>query len=235
MQRLSIVLRPLVLVGALVHAADALPECRSPLNRNYLTPCSTTLATNGPVAIKELGTRENVTLAITADVDPDFPLYSALEFGAVLIFKLFTDSPGGQASSPGVVLNRTVPLTIRKDRKAAGGGWTLWMAVSSAQFPDGRDLPTPGKYEEIHYETLPGSSQQGRRALFAVVNFTTPSLPLEADWVNACALATAEGALPSAYVLDDSAPFPDPTLALYEQLNHQGPWVSECWVGVRPR
>lgn len=225
----------ITLVLGILLFADAKP-CRSPLNLEFETPCATTLAAKGPVAIKQLGKRENVTLAITADLDPNFPLYSALEFGAILIFKYFTDAPGGQAGNGGVVLNRTVPLTIRKDSKAGGSGWTLWMAVSSAQFPNGPgELPIPGQYEEIHGELLPGSTKQGRSAYFAVVNFTTPSLPLETDWLAACALATTEGALPSGYVLDDIAPFPEPTLALYEQLAHQGPWVSECWVGVRPQ
>lgn len=229
-------MRPLFLLlaaGAVVFVDAAV--CRSPLNERFETPCATTLASKGPVSVRRLGTEEAVTLVITSDLDPGFPIYSALEFGAIMIFKYFTDSPGGQAASPGVVLNRTTPLTIRKDSRAGGGGWTLWMAASPGQFPDGpSQLPTPGKYEELQALPLPGSTGQGRAAYFAVVNFTTPSLPAEADWEKACALATAPGALPSGFVLDGSAPFPDATLALYEELSHSGPWISECWVGVRP-
>ena len=209
--------------------------CRSPLNERFETPCATTLATQGRVSVRRLGTEEAVSLVITSDLDPGFSLDSALDFGALLIFKYFTASPGGQAGSPGVVLNRTTPLTIRKDTRAGGGGWTLWMAASPAQFPDGpSQLPMPGKYEELQALPLPGSTGQGRAAYFAVVNFTTPSLPTQADWEEACALATAPGALPPSFVLDGGAPFPDATLALYEEAGHNGPWTSECWVGVRP-
>jgi hypothetical protein len=207
--------------------------CRSPLNERYETPCATTLATKGPVSVRRLGTTEAVTLVTTSDLDPGFPFVSGLEFGSLMIFKYFTASPGGQApGSPGVVLNRTTPLAIRKD---AGGAWRLWMAASSAQFPDGpSQLPKPGQYEELQALPLPGSTGQGRAAFFAVVNFTTPSLPQVEDWMAACALATAPGALPRRFVLDGSAPFPSATLALYNELAHQGPWTSECWVGVRP-
>ena len=109
------------------------------------------------------------------------------------------------------------------------------MAAAQSQFPNGPgQLPKPGQYEELQALALNGSTGQGRSAYFAVVNFTTPSLPLESDWAQACALATAPGALPRKFELDGSAPFPDATLALYEQAGHQGPWTSECWVGVRP-
>lgn len=223
----------LVAVG-IVLSADA-AVCRSPLNREFETPCAKTLATKGPVEVRELGTEQNVTLVSTVDFDAGFGIDEALDFGALLIFKYFTASPGGQSGSS-VVLNRTVPLTIRKDTSAGGGGWTMWMAASYSQFPDGPDqLPVPGRYEELQPQLLPGSSGQGRSAYFAVVNFTTPTLPQESDWQKACALATAPGALPSPYVLDERAPFPAPTLALYELAGHQGPWVSECWVGVRPQ
>lgn len=206
--------------------------CRSPLNEQFETPCSTTVAAKGPVSVRRYGAAEAVTLVITSDLDATFPLFSALEFGALMIFKYFTASPGGQASSPGVVLTRTTPLTIRKN---ADKGWTLWMAAAQSQFPDGPgQLPKPGQYEELQALPLNGSTGQGRSAYFAVVNFTTPSLPLESDWAQACALATAPGALPRKFELDGSAPFPDATLALYEQAGHNGPWTSECWVGVRP-
>jgi hypothetical protein len=221
--------------GAAAAAAAAAATCRSPLNNKFETPCAETLASKGPVAIRKLGASQNVTLIATADLDAGDGLQEALEFGAIMLFKYFTASPGGQSGN-GVVLNRTVPLTVRKDSPSAGGGWTLWMAASSAQFPDGPgQLPAPGKYEELQILPLPGSSQQGRAAYFAVVNFTTPSIPQEADWDKACALALGPGALPAPYVLDDSAPFPGPTLALYELADHEGPWVSECWVGVRPQ
>jgi hypothetical protein len=209
--------------------------CRSPLNMRFETPCATTLAAKGPVTVRRLGTEQAVTLLATQDLDPGLSLVQGLEFGALLILKYFTDSPGGQAVSPGVVLNRTTPLTLRKDTAAAGGGWTLWMAASPSQFPGGpSQLPLPGQYEELRAVGLPGSTGQGRAAYFAVVNFTTPSLPQEADWLAACALATAPGALPHKFVLDALAPFPSATLALYNNAGHQGPWTSECWVGVRP-
>ena len=206
--------------------------CRSPFNEEFETPCYQTLATKGPVSIRRLGTEEAVTLVITSDLDPGFPLVSALEFGALMILKYFTNSPGGQASTPGIILNRTTPLTIRKN---ADSGYTVWMAASSTQFPDGpAQLPKPGQYEELSAQPLPGSTGQGRAAYFAVVNLTTPGFPEEADWTKACALATAPGALPKKFVLDGTAPFPDPTLAFYNGAGHEGPWTSECWVGVKP-
>jgi hypothetical protein len=211
---------------------SAAAVCRSPLNEQFETPCSTTVATKGPVSVRRYGATEAVTLVITDDVDPNFGLDSALDFGALLIFKYFTASPGGQASSPGVVLTRTTPLTIRKN---ADTGWTLWMAAAQSQFPSGPgDLPKPGQYEELQALSLNGSTGQGRDAYFAVVNFTTPSLPQEAEWEQACALAKAPGALPRKFELDGSAPFPDATLALYNLAGHKGPWTSECWLGVRP-
>jgi hypothetical protein len=207
--------------------------CRSPLNHRFETPCAKTVATKGPVEVRQLGTDQAVTLILSADLDPGLALIQGLEFGAVMIFKYFTASPGGQSGS-GVVLNRTTPLTIRKDTRAEGGGWRVWMAASPNQFPGGpSELPTPAKYEELQAVALPGSSGQGRAAYFAVVNFTTPSIPQESDWEDACALATAPGALPKNFEID-SAPFPDPTLALYNEAGHQGTWTSECWVGVRP-
>jgi hypothetical protein len=222
---------PLLLAAGAALCADA-KLCRSPLNARFETPCATTLAEQGPVSVRRLGAAQAVTLIATQDLDPGFGLDSALDFGALLILKYFTDSPGGQAASPGVILNRTVPLTIRK---GAGGGWALWMAASPTQFPDGPGLlPAPGRYEELRALPLPGSTGQGRQAYFAVVNFTTPSIPQEADWAAACALATAPGALPHRFALDGSAPFPSATLALYNEAGHQGPWTSECWVGVRP-
>ena len=109
------------------------------------------------------------------------------------------------------------------------------MAASPNQFPGGpSELPTPAKYEELQAVALPGSTGQGRAAYFAVVNFTTPSIPQESEWADACALATAPGALPKNFVLDGTAPFPDATLALFNEAGHQGAWTSECWVGVRP-
>jgi hypothetical protein len=224
-----------LLVGCII-SVHATTTCHSPLNKKFETPCADTLATKGPVAIRRLGTTQNVTLAITADLDPGLGLEQALDFGALLIFKYFTNSPGGQAGpGGGVVLNRTAPLTIRKDSPSAGGGWSMWMAASSSQFPDGpSQMPTPGKYEELQLIPLPPSNGQ-EAAYFAVVNFSTSSIPQETDWAQACALAQGPGALPAPYVLDKSAPFPGPTLALSEQAGHQGPWVSECWVGVRPQ
>lgn len=227
-------MRVQVVLLALGFVSSYAAVCRSPLNDRFETPCATTVATKGPVSVRRLGDKQSVTLVATSSVDPGFPLNSALEFGALLILKYFTNSPGGQAASPGVVLTRTTPLTIRKD-VTGGGGWTLWMAASNAQFPDGpSQLPTPGQYEELTAITLPGSTGQGKAAYFAVVNFTTPSLPQEADWTAACALATGKGALPHKFVLDGSAPFPDATLALYNDLSTRGAWTSECWVGVRP-
>ena len=216
--------------GAVVFVDAAV--CRSPLNDRYETPCATTVAAKGPVSVRRYGAAEAVTLVITSDLDPGFPLTSALEFGAVMLFKYFTASPGGQASDPGVVLNRTTPLTIRKN---ADKGWTVWMAAAHSQYPVGPPLPAPGKYEELSAILLPGSTGQGRTAYFAVVNLTTPSFPTEAEWTGACALATAPGALPQKFVLDRSAPFPDATLAFYNEAGHAGPWTSECWVGVRPQ
>jgi hypothetical protein len=213
--------------------ASSAKQCRSPLNERFETPCATTLATKGRVSVKQLGTEQAVTLIETSDLDTGLELVQALEFGALLILKYFTAAPGGQApGSAGVVLNRTTPLTIRKD---AGGGWALWMAASPSQFPGGpSQLPAPGQYEELQPLPLPGSTGQGRAAYFAVVNFSTPSLPQEADWKEACAVATAPGGLPRKFVLDNSAPFPSATLALYNEAGHQGPWTSECWVGVKP-
>jgi hypothetical protein len=223
----------LLAAGAVLSSTAAV--CRSPLNERYETPCATTLAAKGPVTIKRLGTTEAVTLVTTADLNSGLAFDQGVEYGALMILKYFTASPGGQAGSPGVVLNRTTPLTIRKDTPAAGGGWRLWMAASSTQFPDGpSQLPKPGKYEELQALPLPGSTGQGKAAYFAIVNFTTDSLPQEADWMAACALATAPGALPHRFELDGSAPFPTATLALYNEAAHQGPWTSECWVGVRP-
>jgi hypothetical protein len=206
--------------------------CRSPLNERFETPCSTTVATKGPVSVRRYGgAAENVTLVITSDLDPGFSLNQGLEFGALMIFKYFTNSPGGQAEPPGVVLDRTTPLTIRKD---ADKGWTVWMAASHSQFPDGpSQLPKPGQYEELSALPLPGSAGQ-KAAFFAVVNVTTASFPEEAEWLEACAMATAPGALPRNFVLDRSAPFPGETLAFYNEAGHNGPWTSECWVGVRP-
>ena len=174
-----------------------------------------------------------MTLVVTADLDPGFGLTSGLEFGAIMIFKYFTASPGGQAAAPGVVLNRTTPLAIRK---TADKGWVVWMAAAQSQFPGGpSQLPAPGRYEELSAALLPGSTGQGGAAYFAVVGLTTPSFPEEADWAGACALATAPGALPRRFVLDGAAPFPSATLALYNEAGHDGPWTSECWVGVRPQ
>ena len=225
-------MRPFLLAAGVVSVTAAV--CRSPLNDKFETPCYETVANRGPVSVRRYGAKEAVTLIITPDLDPGFPLVSALEFGALMILKYFTDSPGGQATTPGTVLNRTTPLTIRKDASGAGGGWTLWMAASPSQFPDGPStLPAPGQYEELRAAPLPGSTGQGRDAYFAVVNITTPSFPQESDWTAACALATAPGALPHKFVLD-SAPFPTPTLAFYDGAGHDGPWNSECWVGVRP-
>ncbi len=99
---------------------------------------------------------------------------------------------------------------------------------------DGGGALRPGQYEELSAQPLPGSTGQGRAAYFAVVNLTTPSFPEEAEWLQACALATAPGALPRRFELDHTAPFPECTLALYNQAGHSGPWTSECWVGVRP-
>jgi len=225
-----------LLFAAGAFSVNAGASCVSPLNKKFETPCATVVASKGPVEVRRLGTEQAVTLVITSDLDPGFPLVSALEFGAVMIFKFFTAAPGGQSpASPGVVLQRTTPLTIRKDNQSAGGGWTVWMAASPEQFPGGPStLPAPARYEELQPVALPGSTGQGRAAYFAVVNFTTPSFPEEADWQAACALATAPGALPFLFVLDGRAPFPEPTLALYEQAGHDGPWISECWVGVRP-
>ena len=206
--------------------------CRSPLNDRFETPCADTLATKGPVSVRRYGAAEAVTLVITSDLDPGFPYNSALEFGALMIFKYFTASPGGQASDPGVVLNRTTPLTLRQN---ADKGWTVWMAAAHSQFPTGPPLPAPGQYEELSAMLLPGSTGQGRNAYFAVVNLTTPSFPTVAEWMDACALATAPGALPEKFILDRSAPFAGATLALYNQAGHDGPWTSECWVGVRPQ
>ena len=221
--------RALFLLAAGVSSAGA-AVCSSPLNERFETPCSTTVATKGPVSVRRYGAAEAVTLVVTSDLDPGFPLNSALEFGAVMLFKYFTNSPGGQAASPGVVLTRTTPLTIRKN---ADAGWTVWMAAAHSQFPAGPPLPAPGKYEELGARLLPGSTGQ-TDAFFAVVNLTTPSFPTEAEWTGACALATAPGALPRKFVLDGSAPFPNATLALYNEAGHDGPWTSECWVGVRP-
>jgi hypothetical protein len=224
--------RTLSILAAGVLLCDA-KVCRSPLNKKFETPCATTVATKGDVSVIKLNT-EAVTLVITSDLDPGSSLGIALEFGALMIFKYFTNAPGGQAASPGIILNRTAPLTIRKDVTGAGG-WTVWMAASHSQFPGGpSELPAPARYEELSAASLPASTGQGKAAFFAVVNFTTPSLPQESDWEAACALATTRGALPPAFELDGSAPFPDATLALYNDLATQGPWTSECWVGVRP-
>ena len=221
-----------LLLAALSVGASA-AACRSPLNERFETPCATTVAVKGPVAVRRYGAAEAVALVVTADLDPGLGLIQGLEFGAVMLFKYFTASPGGQAASPGVVLNRTTPLTIRK---TADKGWTMWMAAAHSQFPRGpSQLPTPGQYEELSARLLPGSTGQGATAFFAVVNLTTASLPTEAEWMGACALATAPGALPSKFVLDAVAPFPGPTLALYNEAGHTGPWTSECWVGVRPQ
>jgi hypothetical protein len=222
---------PLLLAAAAALCSSA-KVCRSPLNERFETPCAAVLASKGNVTVKRLGVAQAVTLVETSDVDSGFPLASALEFGALMVLKYFTNAPGGQAASPGVLLNRTAPLTIRKD---AGGGWAIWMAASPTQFPDGpAKLPPPGQYEELRALPLPGSTGQGRAAYFAVVNFTTPGFPEEADWEGACALAIAPGALPHKFVLDGSAPFPSATLAFYNEPGHEGPWTSECWVGVRP-
>lgn len=221
--------RALFAAGLLFVASAAV--CRSPLNERFETPCAATVATKGPVSVRRYAAGAT-TLVISSDLDPGFGLDSALDFGALLIFKYFTASPGGQASSPGVVLNRTTPLTIRQ---TADKGWVVWMAAAHSQFPGGpSQLPAPGQYEELRAALLPGSTGQGGAAFFAVVSFTTPSLPAEADWLGACALATAPGALPHKFVLD-SAPFPSATLALYNEAGHRGPWTSECWVGVRPQ
>jgi hypothetical protein len=225
-------LRVLLAAGFLSAAFAAV--CRSPLNERFETPCSTTVASKGAVAVRRYGATETVTLVITSDLDPGgaFPLSEGLEFGALMLLKYFTNSPGGQASAPGEILNRTTPLTIRKD---ADKGWTVWMAAAHSQFPSGpSQLPKPGQYEELSAALLPGSTGQGRAAFFAVVNLTTPSFPSEEQWLEACALATAPGALPHKFELDRSAPFPDATLALYNEAGHTGPWTSECWVGVRP-
>ena len=223
-------LRPILLVACILSVDAALP-CRSPLNYNFETPCFTTVAAKGPVAIRRYGAEENTTLVITSDLDPGFGLTSGLDFGALMIFKYFTNSPGGQAAAPGVVLTRTTPLTIRKN---ADKGWTVWMAAAHSQFPHGPPLPPPGQYEELSALLLPGSTGHGGTAFFAVVNLTTASFPTEAEWDDACALATAPGALPRKFVLD-SAPFAAATLALYNQAGHDGPWTSECWVSVRPQ
>ena len=220
---------------SLIAASAVLPAmgaaCRSPLNKRFETPCATTLADKGPVSIRRVGAKQRVTLVSTSELDPGLGLIQGLEFGAVMLFKYFTASPGGQSGS-GVVLNRTAPLTIRK---GAGGGWIVWMAASPEQFPGGPgELPAPAKYEELQPIPLPPSTGQSA-AYFAVVNFTTPSLPQEADWAAACALATAPGALPQGFALDGSAPFPDATLALYEEAGHEGKWTSECWVGALPQ
>jgi hypothetical protein len=226
------VVLPFLLAACMLSATASV--CRSPLNERFETPCSTTLAVKGPVSVRRYGAEETVTLVSTSDLDPGgaFPLSEGLEFGALMILKYFTNSPGGQASAPGVVLNRTAPLTIRKDTDK---GWTVWMAAAHSQFPDGPgQLPVPGRYEELGPVLLPGSTGQGRAAYFAVVNLTTASFPSEAEWLEACALATAPGALPRRFVLDSSAPFPGATLALYNEAGHDGPWTSECCVGVRP-
>ena len=224
---------PFLLAACILCAACA-SVCRSPLNERFETPCSTTVASKGPVSVRRYGAEETVTLVLTTDLDPGgaFPLSEGLEFGTLMLLKYFTNSPGGQASAPGEVLNRTTPLTIRKD---ADKGWTVWMAAAHSQFPDGpSQLPSPGQYEELSAVLLPGSTGQGRAAYFAVVNLTTANFPSEAEWLQACALATAPGALPRKFELDRSAPFPDATLALYNEAGHSGPWTSECWVGVRP-
>ena len=180
---------PFLFAAGALCCVGAAAVCRSPLNEQFETPCSTTVAAKGPVSVRRYGATEAVTLVITDDA-------------------------------------------IRKN---ADKGWTLWMAAAHSQFPDGPGrLPKPGQYEELQALPLNGSTGQGRDAYFAVVNFTTPSLPLEADWVQACALAKAPGALPRKFELDSGAPFPDATLALYELAGHDGPWTSECWVGVRP-
>ncbi len=227
------ILSSFLLAGILSVSTTTASVCRSPLNEHFETPCSTTVATKGPVSIRRYGTEETVTLVMTSDLDPALPLFEGLDFGTLMILKYFTNSPGGQASAPGVLLNRTAPLTIRKD---ADKGWTVWMAAAHSQFPDGPEkLPKPGQYEELSAVLLPGSTGQGNAAYFAVVNVTTASLPTEAEWLEGCALATAPGALPHKFVLDTAAPFPGATLALYNQAGHSGPWTSECWVGVRPR
>jgi hypothetical protein len=195
----------LVLAAAAASVSGSAPTvCTSPLNKRFETPCATTVAVKGPVAVRQYGAAEAVTLVITSDLDPGFPLTSALEFGAVMIFKYFTNSPGGQVP-PGEVLNRTTPLTIRKN---ADKGWTVWMAAAHSQFPAGPPLPTPAKYEELSALLLPGSTGQNQDAYFAVVNLTTPSFPTEAEWMDACALATAPGALPRKFAVDGRAPFP---------------------------
>ena len=219
-----------VLAAAAAASDSASAVCTSPLNKRFETPCATTVAVKGPVAVRQYGAAEAVTLVITADLDPGFSLASALDFGALMVFKYFTNSPGGQVP-PGKVLNRTTPLTIRKN---ADKGWTIWMAAAHSQFPAGPPLPTPAKYEELSALLLPGSTGQ-KDAYFAVVNLTTPSIPTEAEMMSACALATAPGALPRKFVVDGRAPFPGATLALYNEAGHAGPWTSECWVGVRPQ
>jgi hypothetical protein len=152
--------RGFLLAVALV-SVDAV-VCHSPLNKRFETPCATTVATKGPVEVRRLGTEQAVTLVITSDLDPGFSLEQTLDFGALLILKYFTNSPGGQApGSPGVVLNRTAPLTIRKD--AGGAGWTLWMAASPNQFPDGpSQLPKPGQYEELSALPLPAGGGEAK-------------------------------------------------------------------------
>ena len=222
----------LLFASACVLLSGNAAVCRSPLNDRFETPCSRVVAVKGPVSVRRYVSSE-VTLVITADLDPSFPFTSGLEFGALMVFKYFTNSPGGQAAAPGVILNRTTPLTIRQ---TADKGWVVWMAAAHSQFPGGpNQLPAPGQYEELSAALLPTSTNEKAAAYFAVVNFTTPSFPEEAEWMDACALATAPGALPPKFMLDGSAPFPSATLALYNQAGHSGPWTSECWVGVRPQ
>jgi hypothetical protein len=78
------------------------------------------------------------------------------------------------------------------------------MAASPTQFPGGAATMPPPHNSELQLVPL-------GTALFAAVNFSTPSLPQEADWDAACALATAPGALPAGFALDSAAP---PTLAI---------------------
>jgi hypothetical protein len=218
-----------VLAAALTAAAVAAGPCYSPLNPDFETPCSKTIASKAGVVIRSVGAAQLVTLIGTPPIDSGFPYMAAFAYGADMVFHYFgcpgLDRDASEQGGTGCNLNRTAPLTVR--RAPGGAGYVVWMAASPTEFPGAGTLPVPTPEDGVSTVAL-------GHQLIAVVNFTTPYFPQEADWDAACAQLNVRGVLPDGFELDTAGAGPlggtNGTLALYELYEYKGTWVSECWV-----